>query len=128
MLVGTKYFRRLGYKRAIVISFILVAAACIPIALAKTLTVIYIAQFVAGFGRGICFTVLLSLVVSSVPGDKKVTATGLYQALYALGMFLGPIFTGLFSQDSSFIVPYSVMSGMCLVAAAFALRFTPKTA
>ncbi len=117
LLIGTKLFRRIGFKAAFVLSFLMMAVTSVPIALAKSINLLYILQFVAGFGRGICLTGLLSLVVSSVSNEKKATVTGFYQAVYAFGMFIGPVFTGLFGNATSFVIPYSIMGGISAAAA-----------
>jgi MFS family permease len=126
LFIGTKLFRRIGFKKALGISFILMAVTCIPIVLVKSMSMLFVIQFIAGFGRGICFTGLLSLVVSSVPKERKATATGFYQAVYALGMFLGPIFTGLFGDETSLIIPYTVMALVSAAAAAATFVFYNK--
>lgn len=117
LLIGSKLFKKIGFKNALGISFLLMAVTCIPLVLVKSISVLFVIQFIAGFGRGICFTGLLSLVVSSIANEKKATATGFYQAVYALGMFFGPVFTGLFGNATSFVMPYSVMAVISLVAA-----------
>lgn len=118
LLISSKLFRKIGFRLALGVSYLLLAITCIPIATAKSLGILYILQFIAGFGRGICFTGLLSMVVSSVSKEKKATATSFYQAIYALGMFTGPVFTGLFGDTATLITPYLVMSILSLLASA----------
>lgn len=52
-------------------------------------------QIFNGFSLGILFPILLAMVVELVPYQKRATAMGVYQALYALGMFIGPFFGGV---------------------------------
>ena len=47
-------------------------------------------QTLNGFGRGMMNTVLISMALASAPVAVRATAMGSYQALYAIGMLLGP--------------------------------------
>lgn len=47
-----------------------------------------------GFGRGVMNTVLISAALKSAPVALRATAMGSYQALYAVGMLLGPVVSG----------------------------------
>lgn len=117
VIVGTNVFKKIGLMKILGYSFVLMAVSLIPIVYTRSLLVIYIAQFALGFGRGISYSILLLLVVKSVPEGKKATATSFYQAIYALGMFLGPFLTGLISQNSSFVLAYLIMGFVCFIAA-----------
>ena len=51
-------------------------------------------QTLNGFGRGMMNTVLISMALASAPVAVRATAIGSYQALYAIGMLLGPAASG----------------------------------
>ena len=51
-------------------------------------------QTLNGFGRGMMNTVLISMALASAPVAVRATAMGSYQALYAIGMLLGPAASG----------------------------------
>ncbi|MBT3555063.1 MAG: MFS transporter [Chloroflexi bacterium] len=51
-------------------------------------------QTLNGFGRGMMNTVLISTALASAPVAIRATAMGSYQALYAIGMLLGPAASG----------------------------------
>jgi predicted MFS family arabinose efflux permease len=51
-------------------------------------------QTLNGFGRGMMNTVLISMALASAPVAIRATAMGSYQALYAIGMLLGPAASG----------------------------------
>ena len=51
-------------------------------------------QAFGGFGRGMMNTILISTVLMSAPPALRATAMGSYQALYAIGMLLGPAVSG----------------------------------
>jgi len=60
--------------------------------------VLYITQAVNGLGRGLSYPVLLSLSIKTVAPDKRSTAMGFFQALYGVGMTIGPMLAGLVSD------------------------------
>lgn len=122
LLTGTNIFKKSGYGRSLGIAFILMSIPLLLIIYTKSLLVLYIAQFIFGFGRGISFSILMLLIVKSVPEGKKATAMGFFQAIYALGMFSGPFLTGLISQNSSLVLSYLIMCSTCL-AVAFSIFF-----
>ena len=51
-------------------------------------------QTLNGFGRGMMNTVLIGMALASAPVAIRATAMGSYQALYAIGMLLGPAVSG----------------------------------
>jgi MFS family permease len=125
-LIGTSIFKKAGYGRSLGTAFIFMAVPLLFIVYTKSLTVLYIAQFIFGLGRGISYSILMLLVVMSVPESKKATAMGFFQASYALGMFAGPYLTGLISQNFSLVVSYLMMFFICLVMALSIFLFTRK--
>ena len=50
---------------------------------------------VVTLGRGLTQPMLMTLAVQSIPPEERGTAMGIYQAVYALGMFGGPALGGM---------------------------------
>lgn len=50
------------------------------------------------FFTHIIFPLLLGMSIESVPADMRATSMGAYQALYALGIFRGPLVEGFFND------------------------------
>lgn len=55
-------------------------------------------QMVAGFGSGLQMTVLMGLCTQQIPAERKSTAMGFYQAVYGIGMVIGPVMVGTISD------------------------------
>jgi len=125
-LAGTSIFKKAGYVRSLGAAFVFMAVPLLFIVYTKSLTVLYFAQFVFGLGRGISYSILMLLVVKSVPESRKATAMGFFQATYALGMFAGPYLTGLISQNFSLVVSYLIMFFVCLAVAISIFIFARK--
>ncbi|MGI5849971.1 MAG: MFS transporter [Christensenellales bacterium] len=77
-----------------VIGMLLMVVSTALTPFAGSVAALCILQVVGGFGRGFAFSCLSARTVKSVPPEKSATATGLLQAVLAVGIFLGPILTG----------------------------------
>ncbi|MNI17233.1 Inner membrane transport protein YajR [compost metagenome] len=105
---GRKWAARFGEKRVAVWGFILMGVFTLTIPFTHHLWLLMITQAIAGFGRGLSFTVLMSLSIKHMPSDKRATAMGFFQAIYGFGMFAGPVLMGIvgdwFNLSQGFIV------------------------
>jgi MFS family permease len=63
--------------------------------LATTLGVLVALQLATGIGRGLPNTALMALSIRTVAPEHRATAMGVYQAVYAIGMFAGPVVGGV---------------------------------
>ena len=98
-LISGTYARRWFSERQIVLTgFVLVAAAVFFIPLASRVEALYMLQALHGIGVGLLFPLLMSLAVQFIPPEQQATAMGFYQCVYAIGMTLGPIASGVVAQ------------------------------
>jgi MFS family permease len=94
--LGGKYVsQRLGERNVIVLGFILSGVFTVVIPFTGSLWMLIVTQALAGFGRGFTTPVLMSLSIKHMETGRRATAMGFYQAIYGLGMFIGPLFMGL---------------------------------
>jgi len=75
---------------------------------------VFIAAVVIGFGCGICMSTFLGYCTQTVDESRRSAAMGFFQAIYAFGMFMGPVVIGVF-------VDWSGISGGFFMASTFAL-------
>lgn len=65
-------------------------------------------QLISGIGNIIVFTLTMSMVIKGVESNLMTTTMGFYQAVFGLGMILGPILLGnigdIFGLTAGFIV------------------------
>ena len=87
-----------------------VTAILLPV-LAKSVPLIIIFQFLAGLGNSLCFVLLNGLAIQDFEGSRRGAAMGIFQAIYALGMFLGPLLTGFLADH--FSIPASISLTGC---------------
>ncbi|MDD3242236.1 MAG: MFS transporter [Eubacteriales bacterium] len=69
----------------------------IPV-LGRALPALFLLQFFAGVGGGLTFPLLTGLAIRDIAPEKRGTAMGFFQSIYALGMFVGPLLTGFLSE------------------------------
>jgi len=74
------------------------ASAVIP--WIETLAQLYVSQIFSGFGRGLVFPLLMSFSVATMAPGAKATAMGVFQSLYAVGMFAGPVVVGVMADTA----------------------------
>lgn len=73
-----------------------------------------------GLGRGILGTILMSLSIQAVAPQQRATAMGIYQAIYAVGMFLGPFVSGSIADGFGIATVFYLSAFFCLVIAGMA--------
>jgi MFS family permease len=91
---------KFGSGRVACADFLLFAAACAAIPFARSLAALYILSALCGMAQGSVFPVLMGLVVKRADEKSRGAAMGFFQAVYGLGMFLGPVIVGAFGKLS----------------------------
>ena len=73
--------------------------------------------FVKGGMRGSMMPSLMGLGLKVVAPDARASAMGLFQAIYAIGMFAGPLSTGIIGQVAGLEAPFYVIGVFTVLAA-----------
>ncbi|WP_165452451.1 MFS transporter [Paenibacillus thalictri] len=92
---GSYVSQKYGEKKVIILGFILTGVCTVLIPVLSSFWLLLLTQAIAGFGRGFATPLLMSLSIKHMDVGKRATAMGFYQAIYGLGMFLGPLFMGI---------------------------------
>ena len=95
LLTGTIVAPRIGYMATVVAGYSVVACATIVTPYIRGLPVLFLIQGLGGLGRGLAYPILMGLAIQGTPQQEKATAMGFFQAIYAIGMFLGPALGGV---------------------------------
>ena len=94
--------KRFGPRPCVLVGIVINAIATILIALfAFDIPTLFVLQFMVGLGNGLAFPLLMGLAIQNIPGLNRGVAMGFYQSIYALGMFIGPNFTSLITENLS---------------------------
>jgi MFS family permease len=118
-LAGTYLPKKLGVNATLVVSFLVAGAGSALIAVANTLFLLFAVQIVGSIGQAILGTLLLGLCIRDIPAQRRATAMGFYQAVYGIGMFLGPFTMGQISYAFSLNTAF-IFTGIIGIAGAFA--------
>jgi MFS family permease len=86
--------KRLGARRLLYLSFVLLAAGIGGAALTPTLSWIFPAQICIGLSQSFGYPTMMGMSIQHVSEEKRATAMGLFQAVYAVGMSAGPALSG----------------------------------
>jgi len=110
---GSVLAKRFSEMQMVVGGFVLVCLSTIAIPYSDTMFDLYWTQGLGGIGRGLIFPVLMALSIKTVPQEKRATAMGFFQSIYALGMFGGPAISGVvaerFGLDGAFFAAAFVL-------------------
>lgn len=117
-LSGAYFARKYGERTVILWGFLLTASACLVIPFVPSMSLLYLSQIAGGFGRGLVFPLLMGLSIKAVEEGKRATAMGFFQAIYGLGMFIGPVLVGYLSDAASLAWGFVAVSLMGFLGAA----------
>ncbi len=122
----TALVRRSSARRMVAAGFVLLSAGIGCAALAPTLPWVFGAQVCIGLAQGVSYPVLMGMSIENVSDAERTTATGLHQAVYAVGMFAGPWLSGLLADALGIPAMFGVTAVGCLAAGALLLRVLSK--
>jgi len=126
-LAGTIMPKKLGASTTLVIGFVIAGAGSALVAVSNTLLLLFTVQIAASIGGAIVGTLLLGLCVRDIPVEKRATAMGFFQAVYGLGMFLGPFITGIISDGFGLMTAFVLTGAIGFAGAVLSVVFGRKT-
>lgn len=112
-------------KNMVAAGFLLYTLYCLMVGFAPNMILMYAAQIIGGFANAVLTSVLMASCIAYVAPEKKSTAMGLYQAIYGIGMTIGPVIMGSFVDWSGYGGAFSLFALCALAAAICALIFMP---
>lgn len=121
-LLASTIANRTGARRLVRLSYVLLAVGIGGMAVASSLPVLFTAQVCMGLSQGVSYPVLMGMSIRFVPDSDRNTAMGLYQAVYAIGMFAGPALSGVLASAVGVRPMFGVTAAGCLLLGLFASR------
>ncbi|GLC82139.1 MFS transporter [Lacrimispora brassicae] len=120
---------RKGPRFWIPLTFAVVAMYCVLVPAAGSIPVLLLLQILPGMSTGILFSFATSEAMEEIPGERKSTAMGLFQAVYAVGMTTFPVFTGALASGKGIGTGYLLLAGIaCLGGIGTVIFFKRKAA
>lgn len=109
-LASTKWIEQKGPKVWIPLVLSIIAVYCVSVAFTHYIPCLLFLQILPGMSTGLLLTYATSEAMKDIPPEKKSTAMGFFQAVYAIGMTTFPIFTG------SVVSSHGMAAGYILLA------------
>jgi predicted MFS family arabinose efflux permease len=122
LLSSIAVIRRCGTPLAIAAGHLSIAAATAVVPAIDTMVPLYLSQVLVGFGRGLTQPLLLNLAIARFSDGEKATAMGFFQAVYAIGMFAGPMSAGLIGSRAGYPGLFLCTAAVALLTAGIAMR------
>jgi MFS family permease len=97
-LLAASLVKRTGTRPLILSGYVSIFIGCGLAALTHTISLIVIAQLFIGLSLGIAYPVLMGMSIIKVEEAERATAMGLFQSVYAIGMFAGPWLSGYIAE------------------------------
>jgi predicted MFS family arabinose efflux permease len=98
LFIGEVLVPRFGKWKSLKASFLISSISILLFPIIHMKFLFFIIQAISGFFLGLIFPVLLGMSIENIEINKRATAMGAYQALYAIGIFAGPFFTGIINS------------------------------
>ena len=121
-LATPKLAEKFGYRNTLVCGLFIIALSVAVIPLLDSPVLIMVSQAAGGLGRGMSQLILMTLVVLVVPGATRTTSMGIYQALYAIGMFAGPVAAGLVADFSGVLNVFWVCAVISFISCVIGVK------
>ncbi|MBI2941416.1 MAG: MFS transporter [Chloroflexi bacterium] len=118
--------RRWGDGRIVVAGLLLTALGTAVVPLTASLLSLAGSQLISGIGRGLSMPILMGLSIKTVAPEERATAMGFFQAIYAVGMFLGPATAGLVAAQLGLAGAFAASAACCVLGAVLAARAAPS--
>ncbi len=107
--------RRVSSRWMVTLSFVFVVLGLGALAIAKGLPMVFVGQILMGLASGVGYPVMMGLSIRYVDDGQRATAMGLFQAVYAIGMFAGPWLSGILADAMGIQPMFAITAAVCLV-------------
>jgi len=115
-----RLIKKFGLWRIFIYSAILIGLTTLITPLFENLFLLIFLRLIGGIGGGIIFSSCMSSIVRGFQENYQASAMGIFQAVYAIGMFLGPILSGVIGSyinlESVFIFSSSITLPIILIS------------
>jgi MFS family permease len=114
-LAMSTFAKRFGSRLMVAASFVFVALGLGAQALARGIPMVFAGEILMGLASGIGYPVMMGLSIRYVGESQRATAMGLFQSVYAVGMFGGPWLSGILADVMGIQPMFGLTAAVCLV-------------
>ncbi len=119
-LIAVHMAERYGNAFTIVLGAVLIGVSTLAIPYIHHVYILELVMVAYGLGSGVLSTILMALSIRSIAVQQRATAMGVYQAMYAVGMLLGPLLSGFVGDSLGLASVFYLSAALCLVIAGLA--------
>jgi MFS family permease len=112
-LAMSTFAKRFGSRLMVAVSFVLVALGLGAQASARGIPMVFAGEILMGLASGIGYPVMMGLSIRYVGESQRATAMGLFQSVYAVGMFGGPWLSGIIADVIGIQPMFGVTAIVC---------------
>ncbi len=120
---GRVFAPRFGAWQIVFTGFLVSALCSAATSLVPGFALLVITQALNGAVQGLHFPLLLGLSIEHIEEEKRATAMGFYQAVYAIGMFAGPFVAGSLNEWGGLKSGFYLAGVLGLLAAVLTKRW-----
>jgi len=120
-LAAGRVNERFGERVTVVVTALLMAVTTFLTPFVSNLGLLAVTRIGYGMGHGVIYPTLMSLSLRAVHQSERASAMGIFQAVYALGMFGGPAASGLIADHLGLSTMFLITGGVAVGIAALAL-------
>ncbi len=120
-LIVAPLVKRMGNAFALILGSIILGLSLLAVPSVNNISILYAVQLFNGLGWGMAVTQLMALSIHDVSPAQRATSMGFFQAMYASGMLLGPLISGLLADHFGLAVIFYVASAICVLLIGIAL-------
>ncbi len=119
--------RRFSERAFVIGGFVITALTIVILPAMHTVPALLALQAVNGLARGFVFPVLMGISIKEVPEHERASAMGVFQSIYAIGMFSGPAVAGIIADAIGMTGLFLIVSLFPILSIVAALRWLPAT-
>ncbi len=121
-LVSASLLKRFSARSLVLGGFLAGALYCLLVPLADSLWQLFPVQILAGLSSTLTFAVLLGQSVRDVQRERRAVAMGFFQAVYGIGMTLGPVVMGVLVDRTGLKASFFAMAALSAASGVLAWR------
>lgn len=105
--------RRISRTNVLYLAFALFSAGIAFVAVTHTTLLLFVGAFILGLSVGFTAPTLMGLSIERVDQAHRSTAMGIHQAVYSIGMFVGPWLGGMLADTMGIRDMFFVIAAVC---------------
>ena len=123
-ILSPKLIQRFGLWKIFIFSSIIIGITTLITPYFENLILLILLRLIGGICGGIIFSSCMSSIVRGFQENYQASAMGIFQAVYAIGMFLGPVVSGIIGSrinlESVFI--FSAFISLLIITVCFFIK------